>query len=363
MSLNKYLFQIVEKIFFTRHKYQSKNFYSYLDDAYRMVILYVFLIIAVLSFFIFSFVSFLFLQKINIAIFQVTSFSFYLVLLYVLHKGMSYRYISTITALLTAVASLVYAFLEHGSYDVLLWTIIVIYNFVFFMQSKYLTMSVLVYYAAFLAIGVYGVYHWQASSWNFVLLFYFSMVFFTLFAFISFHQYVVEYWQKKLIVLSETDSLTEMHNRRKIENILESKFFQSIKENTPLAVCLLDIDNFKKINDSFGHFIGDDVLVEFSSLLKENLPAATLIGRWGGEEFLWVLPGYSFSDAKEAVSLMKKNINRHKFSIVGKLTCSCGVSISDNPDNNSMEVFFREADKAMYQAKRRGKNRIVTVKV
>jgi diguanylate cyclase (GGDEF)-like protein len=154
-----------------------------------------------------------------------------------------------------------------------------------------------------------------------------------------------EYEQK-----ASTDSLTGLYNRYKFKELYEA----TIEDNKDVSLILIDIDFFKKVNDAFGHNIGDRVLVQVSHTLLRTLNAKDIICRWGGEEFVALLPNRSLSEAENVAQEIRKNISELDIEFVGNLTASFGVSYIKADE--SMEDAIDRADKALYLAKNSGRN-------
>ncbi len=153
------------------------------------------------------------------------------------------------------------------------------------------------------------------------------------------------------------DSLTGLYNRFGFTKRLE----QFIQNETPLVMLYLDIDNFKNINDSLGHHIGDKVIKEVSARLKRLLPQQAIVGHLGGDEFGLILPDPENSRAAEMlaeriISLINQPFDLHHFS--KRLACSIG-SVAYPGDGNDARVLLQNADTAMYEAKDRGRNRLI----
>jgi diguanylate cyclase (GGDEF)-like protein len=164
---------------------------------------------------------------------------------------------------------------------------------------------------------------------------------------------------KELLALerlrSSIDPLTGAANRRQILHVLKSNSVLPTK----LAVILFDLDHFKIINDRFGHDVGDHVLRETVRLIKALIlsiePRAT-IGRWGGEEFLIVVPGSTLEEAAEFADHIRRRMQVHAYKVVDRVTASFGVA-SLKPDER-VSSLVKRADEALYQAKSFGRNRI-----
>jgi len=156
--------------------------------------------------------------------------------------------------------------------------------------------------------------------------------------------------------LATTDALTNIHNRYSIMNILSSEIHRSNRYKTPLSLIMYDIDFFKKVNDTYGHDVGDSVLRSLSAAVKNNLREVDILGRYGGEEFLIILPNTGLSDAKEYAERLRKEVEEYSFETVEKVTISLGV-VEIAPTENIKEIFKR-ADDLLYASKNRGRNRI-----
>ncbi len=156
--------------------------------------------------------------------------------------------------------------------------------------------------------------------------------------------------KEELEFLSNTDSLTGLKNRRKIDKILNEQ------KNKKFSIILMDIDHFKQINDNFGHLIGDEILIEVAKLLKHNVNANDILGRWGGEEFLIICKNTSIQEAKSLANRIKTLLENKEFKLC-KITASFGISKAEN--NLELKDILANADHALYKAKKNGRNQIV----
>jgi len=129
--------------------------------------------------------------------------------------------------------------------------------------------------------------------------------------------------------------------------------------NTIFSIIIMDIDFFKKVNDKYGHKVGDNVLVKIAEILKKNTRNLDVLGRWGGEEFLIICTETDINKAIVIAQKIRLKIEKHNFSIAGHLTCSFGVSQYNKNDKN--ESTFRRADKALYKAKNSGRNKVCSI--
>jgi diguanylate cyclase (GGDEF)-like protein len=149
-------------------------------------------------------------------------------------------------------------------------------------------------------------------------------------------------------------------NRRKLFELGQREFDRSARYHTDLSVILLDLDRFKKINDSFGHHSGDRVLEGIASLISRSIRQIDLFGRYGGEEFVVLLPDTSSAEALETAErlrLLVSELNIETERGVLTVTVSLGVATL-TPDVPSLANFIDQADQAMYAAKQAGRNRV-----
>jgi two-component system, cell cycle response regulator len=166
----------------------------------------------------------------------------------------------------------------------------------------------------------------------------------------------------KLLYISLTDGLTGIDNRRSLEQRLHEMFEHSYRLHEPISCVMCDIDHFKKVNDTYGHQVGDEVLKQFASILKTEAREIDRVGRYGGEEFLLLLPGTVLDSAVTFAERLRQCVEEHTFSYDGgtlKRTMSCGVASWPHPRVADAEAMLRAADDALYVAKELGRNRVV----
>lgn len=157
--------------------------------------------------------------------------------------------------------------------------------------------------------------------------------------------------------ISVTDKLTKVFNREKLDNEIRKELFRSERTKEKFSIIMLDIDYFKSVNDSFGHQVGDDVLVEFASIIQNHIRRIDTLGRWGGEEFIIICPNTSKNGAIKMADDIRKLVEAHNFPILGKKTASFGVTTYQESDNENSII--HRVDMAMYQAKNNGRNKVV----
>ena len=164
--------------------------------------------------------------------------------------------------------------------------------------------------------------------------------------------------KKRIEELSVKDHLTQIYNRMKLDECLQLEISRADRYSRPLSIILIDIDHFKKVNDSFGHQIGDQVLVQVAKLLKKNVRDADIPGRWGGEEFLVICPETELIGVQALAEKLRQAVQDFIFPEVGSKTISLGVAARAN-DESDFEL-VRRADEAMYKAKNQGRNQVVS---
>lgn len=161
--------------------------------------------------------------------------------------------------------------------------------------------------------------------------------------------------EKKLEYMAETDSLTELYNRRKFDEILDYEIEKNKRYNLGLSIIFCDIDNFKNINDTYGHDIGDEVLRTFALKLKDITRESDIVARWGGEEFTILITNTNEVGTVESLAdKIRQEIANCKFDKVGKVTSSFGVTFFKENDNKN--TILKRVDEALYKAKNLGKN-------
>jgi two-component system cell cycle response regulator len=166
----------------------------------------------------------------------------------------------------------------------------------------------------------------------------------------------------KLLHISLTDGLTGVDNRRALEQRLHEMFEHSLRLHEPVSVVMCDIDHFKKVNDTYGHAAGDAVFKQFAGILKDEAREIDRVGRYGGEEFLLLLPGTVLDAAVTFAERLRQRVDGHTFSYEGgtlNKTVSFGVASWPHPKITGREAMLKAADDALYVAKETGRNRVV----
>ncbi len=179
---------------------------------------------------------------------------------------------------------------------------------------------------------------------------------FVVFLLFSIYSYQLKTNNKKLKELSRKDILTGVGNRLKLNEVLEEVHHYNKRYKTECGIILLDIDDFKHVNDTYGHLFGDEILKKFAQILLKNIRQTDKLGRWGGEEFLIVCQKINEQDLINVAEGLRKNIENDIFLKEKNITASFGLSMFDRFKN--IEQVIDVADKNLYKAKSEGKNRV-----
>jgi len=160
--------------------------------------------------------------------------------------------------------------------------------------------------------------------------------------------------------LVREDQLTGALNRRGLDGALEREAARAERNGTPLCIALIDIDNFKKINDTYGHQVGDIVLVHLVAIIKETIRTNDLIGRYGGEEFMVLLPDARLDTAAAVMGRLQRGLAAKQIAWAKQqLVVTFSAGIAAHAKGEGVEALVKRADQALYEAKRVGKDRII----
>jgi diguanylate cyclase (GGDEF)-like protein len=162
--------------------------------------------------------------------------------------------------------------------------------------------------------------------------------------------------ENELQILASTDSLTKVYNRAKYDEIMEREIERAKRHNRFLSIVMFDIDVFKRINDTYGHLSGDRVLKTIVSLIKEEVRKIDYLIRWGGDEFILILPETNLEGTKGLAERIRNSIANHKFDNMEGVTVSLGITHFRKGDSEG--TLMKRADEALYKAKMNGGNRV-----
>ena len=165
---------------------------------------------------------------------------------------------------------------------------------------------------------------------------------------------------EQLFIEAKTDYLTALSNRRAILTQLENEVEKFKRYQRPCSVLMLDVDFFKNINDTYGHQVGDDILILIAKSISSTCRAADHTGRYGGEEFLVVLPETPNHEALDLAERIRKNISELEGNVKSPLTVSIGIASLSMQNDVDLHTLIKQADDAVYKAKELGRNRVVS---
>ncbi|MEP6732235.1 MAG: diguanylate cyclase [bacterium] len=167
---------------------------------------------------------------------------------------------------------------------------------------------------------------------------------------------------ERLRYMSQTDALTGLDNRRNLNERIEEMFAHAKRLEEPFSLVMVDLDKFKTVNDTYGHQAGDEVLKQLASILREEAREIDRVGRYGGEEFMLLLPGAKLDDAFSFSERVRNRIEAHTFTFPGGTlvrTASFGVASWPHEKIQEPDDLVRSADDALYVAKETGRNRVI----
>jgi diguanylate cyclase (GGDEF)-like protein len=172
----------------------------------------------------------------------------------------------------------------------------------------------------------------------------------------------LEVANKRLRKLSITDGLTGLFNHRHVHELLRDEWERSLRSGEPVGVAMLDLDRFKSINDTYGHPTGDVVLYETARIISETAREIDMVGRYGGEEFIAILPNTDEEAAAHFAERVREQVEAHLYRDEDneiRMTVSCGVASAPREGIESPEALLKMADEALYSAKTSGRNRVI----
>ncbi|MEK9630000.1 MAG: sensor domain-containing diguanylate cyclase [Nitrospinota bacterium] len=167
---------------------------------------------------------------------------------------------------------------------------------------------------------------------------------------------------EKVEKLSVTDGLTGLDNHQQMQALLKNEVIRSQRYSSPLSIIMLDIDHFKNVNDTYGHQMGDDILLDFATTMKKFCRSNDVAARYGGEEFILILPETKVEGAKYIAERIREEMASQTFSYKGtdfKVTVSCGIAEFDPERIKTPADLINIADQALYRAKNEGRNQTI----
>jgi diguanylate cyclase (GGDEF)-like protein len=166
--------------------------------------------------------------------------------------------------------------------------------------------------------------------------------------------------EQELEKLANTDSLTGLYNRRRMQEILEIQKSLSSRSGSNFTLIFVDIDHFKKFNDTYGHCCGDFILCEVAAFMRKHLRQEDALARWGGEEFLIMLPNTDIKGARTMAEKIRKAITEERFHLAGQdFSVTMTFGLTQHEDNASIDDSLKRADDALYKGKEAGRNLVM----
>ncbi|MGP0170578.1 sensor domain-containing diguanylate cyclase [Pseudomonas sp. NCHU5208] len=170
---------------------------------------------------------------------------------------------------------------------------------------------------------------------------------------------VIRRYQQRIAALATTDALTELPNRRGFDILAEKALQEAQRDNSPLCAVLLDLDNFKQINDQYGHLAGDEVLRRFAEQLRGALRQSDILCRWGGEEFILLLKNTEHQAAHELAEKLRQRCAEQRYPVEGeRLQVTVSLGLSQWQTGESLHALLGRTDRALYRAKQAGRDRV-----
>lgn len=239
--------------------------------------------------------------------------------------------------------------------DFIVWVpLYIVFIFITLGIQKGLLFSIVIFLIA-LFIGIRDIKHLSPESIDSVSQFYFANIVYILVLYFAQHIFKAYTEVNVLKRYAYIDSLTRIANRHQIDVWLEQKLVDAEGQNKPFSIIFFDIDHFKKVNDHYGHKIGDCVLQEIAAIVSGFRSKGDLLGRWGGEEFI-LISDAADDHALEKAEQIRELVEKHTFNGAGKLTASFGVTDFKCGDN--IDSLLNRADEALYVSKNNGRNKV-----
>ena len=324
----------------------------------RLILLNAFLIIGIFTFSTFAFMNGFISHDFRVALLDVVTAAIFTGTFVDLRRSQKIQRAIFIGSLSLALFMIFFVSVNQNQNFGMIWTIFVpIFVISLYGHAKGLAISA-AYYLVIFALAYDGLSHWDHTEWDTIALTRFVIASGVLVFVVFITEYAFDTLQRELNELSITDALTRLFNRRKMDEIITAEIAKTKRYRSALSLVILDIDDFKAINDTYGHMVGDEVLVALAGLLKNGLREVDSVGRWGGEEFVIVLPQTTLDEAAQSMERLRHTIGHYRFEGIKALSCSFGICNATHMDIHKRELITC-ADDALYKAKRSGKNRIV----
>jgi diguanylate cyclase (GGDEF)-like protein len=324
----------------------------------KLIAINAFFLIGMIALAIFSIINFFVTHNYPVSLLDTIAFAILLFSFIDLKKTQNIDKATKIGIAIISIFMFTFTIINHNQSFGLIWSIFFpIFAMVMLGHKKGLIVSI-IYYIILYSMLFYGLFYWENTNWDALSFLRFIITSFVLVLANFGMEYSVHKMENNLKEISITDPLTGLYNRRKTDETIKKEYESFQRHDMSLSICIIDIDNFKHINDTYGHAAGDMVLIQLSEILKNNTRKMDTIGRWGGEEFLIIMPHTNIDEAFANIKKIKQKINDFQFEKIGHLTCSFGMSEAQNKEEN-IENLFIKTDENLYKAKNTGKDKIV----
>ncbi|MDQ7050713.1 MAG: GGDEF domain-containing protein [Enterobacterales bacterium] len=329
------------------------------------------LVIALVTFILFIFINWA-LGKISLVYFDMFASSLITVALYFLWVKKNVEVASCISSLIVFLFLLAFSYINQSESFSLAWTFCFPLFVIPLLGLKRGCLVIALFYTLLTPMVYWGIGKWDYGQWDQVSFLRFilitSIIIFIAYFYestsqkafkaIAINRKIEKRYMRELETHSYTDPLTQLYNRRYFEDQFEVEYNKIDRYKNSFCLIMVDIDHFKLINDEKGHQVGDLLLQEFSALLTTNTRSSDILCRWGGEEFMLLLPNSDRQKALAIAEKLRENTRLEVFSCNVKMTISLGLIEVSNTELRKRSIMNR-VDQALYQAKSTGRNKVV----
>ncbi len=277
---------------------------------------------------------------------------------YFFRKTDNYILTAWLTVFMTALVVLATPLTLKGVQNSFIWVSLFPLIAFYLLGTKRGLIAHILFSSVAIAIAVYGLLNWTDNI-GVETLANLTGILVTCGAFVFFYEYTKDEAFRHIHTISRTDELTRAWNRKMFNEVLAREVSYSIRYKRPLSLIMTDIDFFKSINDNSGHGEGDNILVEFTSLLQKHIRSSDSLSRWGGDEFVIILPNQNAQNAQLLADKLRGLVEKQLFKKAGTITSSFGVT--EFRLNESVDTLIGRLDSALYQAKAQGRNKVISI--
>lgn len=343
-------------------RFELHAFGSPHSDAYRRAYLLNSILIVIASIFLtFTLANILFTQMIGLIVVDGLGFLLTLGLITYFHHSKKLERSSTLTIISFALLTIAYTSVTQHHFHAFYWLIIFPTIAILLKGTRSGLIYSGIYYTYFFSFIISQTAHWQPDPFTWMSTVNIAGATLSLLALIVYSEYsrhktqlALEAKNKQLEKLSITDQLTGLNNRIKLDTSLEQQLALAKRYQSSYAIILIDLDQFKQVNDKFGHLLGDQVLMALSKLLSSLIRETDILGRWGGEEFMIICPETTAAESLVLAEKIRLAVVTHDFPIPVPQTISIGIS--EYYEGAESKDIIRQADDALYLAKHLGRN-------